>query len=61
MSLVVDRAVDEMDAAMVTLRASLRGVPVDTPGFSASYEKARKAVGELLVGLTDVKSKVRDD
>lgn len=57
----VEQATDELQAAMQHLRRTLRGVPADVPGFRAAYEKARKATGELLVALTDVKSKVRDD
>jgi hypothetical protein len=57
----VDNAVDELEAAMLHLRRTLRGIPTDLPGFKAAYEKARKATGVLLVGLTDVKSKIRDN
>lgn len=57
----VESATDELEAAMLHLRKTLRGVPVDMPGFRASYDKARKTAGELLVALTDSKSKVRAD
>ncbi|GAA0614315.1 hypothetical protein GCM10010174_34960 [Kutzneria viridogrisea] len=60
MAVAVDNAVEEIEGAMRHLKDTMRGIPVSVPGFRAAHERARKAMGELTVALTDAQSKVTD-
>lgn len=55
----VDNAIEELDAAMKHVRETLKGIPTNVGGFKSAYSTARKATGDLLVAVTDVKPKVR--
>lgn len=53
----VDNVLDEIEMSMTQLREKTRGIPA-VGGIRAAHEKARKAMGELLVAITDARSKV---
>lgn len=54
----IDRAVDEVDAAMRQLRSSMRGVPIRREGFKAHHDKAARAIARLTVALSDARADV---
>jgi hypothetical protein len=55
----VDRALDEMDAAMGQLRRAIRGIPARREGFVASHRKLTTAVGRLTVNLSECRSVIK--
>ncbi|SES06526.1 hypothetical protein [Lentzea albida] len=59
MSYAVDNVLDEIAIGMKVLRDTTKGIP-DVGGIRASHERARKAVGALVVALEDVRSKISD-
>lgn len=59
MSYAVDNVLDEIAIGMKLLRDATNGIP-DVGGIRSSHEQARKVVGELVVALEDVRSKIGD-
>lgn len=55
----IDRAIDNVDAAMRQLKASLRGIPVRREGFKSHHERMAKAVARLTVALEDSRAAIK--
>ncbi|WP_026452807.1 hypothetical protein [Saccharomonospora iraqiensis] len=56
----LDRALDNVDAAMRQLRTAVRGVPVRREGFKDSHDALARAVATLTVTLSDSRSAIKD-
>lgn len=54
----LDRAVDEVDAAMSQLREAVRGIPIRREGFKSHHDRAAKAIAALTVALSDARTQV---
>lgn len=52
----VDRVVDDLHSALVTLKDSIRGIPLHKNGFKAAHDKMGRAMGTLTTELTDAAS-----
>jgi hypothetical protein len=60
MSKTVDRTIDEIDAAMRTLRDSLRGIPFRSGGFKNSHDNLARQMAHLTVLLDAARAAYRN-
>ncbi|MGI9002258.1 MAG: hypothetical protein ACR2GH_11395 [Pseudonocardia sp.] len=51
MAVTVDRAIDDLDAAMHRLRKSVRGIPFRAGGFRTTHRNLARDVAFLMVQL----------
>lgn len=54
----VDRVVDDLDTALVQLKESMRGMPLNRNGFKAAHDRAARAMGTLTTELTDARTAI---
>jgi hypothetical protein len=56
----VDRALDEVEAAMTQLRRAMRGVPANREGFRSHHDRTAKTMAQLTVAVTDSRATYRE-
>lgn len=56
----VDHTIDALHASMVTLRDSLRGIPIKEGVFRRLHDSAARAVALVVVELETARGKARD-
>ncbi|MEU8635165.1 hypothetical protein AB0C38_23545 [Amycolatopsis sp. NPDC048633] len=54
----VDRVVDDLDTALLQLRESMKGMPLNRNGFKAAHARAARAMGTLTTELTDARAAI---
>lgn len=55
----LDRALENVDAAMRQLKDSMRGMPVRREGFKGAHDATARAVATLTVALSDSRSALK--
>ncbi|MEV1291943.1 hypothetical protein [Pseudonocardia sp. NPDC049635] len=60
MSKAVDRAVEDIDAAMRELKRSLHGIPYRTGGFKNTHDNLARDVAHLTVQLDSARGVLRE-
>ncbi len=61
MSHQVDRAVDDVDKAMATLRQAIRLVPARRQAFKANHDRMAREMARLTVALMDARTVIEPD
>lgn len=56
----LDRALDDIDAAMRQLKDGITKIPIRREGFKSHHDRMAKAVAKLTTELTDARAAMRD-
>jgi hypothetical protein len=54
----LDRVLDDVDAALRQLKASVRGLPLGQHGLKATHDKMARAMGTLTTELSDARAAI---
>jgi hypothetical protein len=55
----VDRVVDDLATALVQLKESMHGMPINRNGFKAAHDRMGRAMGTLITELTDARTAIK--